>query len=103
MRNVVSGELPPSQPRSWPLAVVTRIGAFWSLFGPWRGEEELAVIPSLRRSMACPALPKIRLARIALSTEFAPMMARPGPEFRVITFPATWLPLVKPDGVKLQL
>ena len=37
MRKVVSGVLPPSQPSSWPPAVVTMIGKFWRLFGPWRG------------------------------------------------------------------
>ena len=39
MRNVVSGVLPPSQPWSWPSAVVTMIGKFWRLFGPWRGAD----------------------------------------------------------------
>ena len=30
-----------SHPSSWPSAVVTMIGKFWRLLGPWRGELEL--------------------------------------------------------------
>src|SRR5262249_7833405 len=41
MRNVVSGKLPPSQPWRRPSAVMTMIGKFWRLFGPWRGEGAL--------------------------------------------------------------
>ena len=82
---------------------MTKIGKFWRLLGPWRGEVPLSVTPSSPRSMACPVLPKMRLAVIWLPMQRSlaeQPTTTPGPPLLVMRLPAAAVtpPIVLPDA-----